>query len=341
MGKGAKVDDQSKNPTIKDVARYAGVSTATVSRVLSGKTNVDKKLTKLVGNAVKKLNYTPNRAARSLRVRDTLTIGTIIPDIQNPFYPAVIRGIHARLTEENYILITTTSDAEPDQERHQMETLVAEGVAGIIFAPAYWDASQYQDFLARGVKLVAIDQQPQNLEIDVVTVDNVAGAQNAVNFLIAHGHERIGLISGSFWSCPAMERQHGYTRALEDAGITPVDELIQDGTMTQSGGVLAMTRLLELSPRPTAVFSVNNQMTLGALEVINEQGLSIPDDIAIVGFDDLPWSMALRPPLTAVSQPTYMLGVEAARLLLERIKDPNRPLQHIELKTELIIRKSV
>jgi DNA-binding LacI/PurR family transcriptional regulator len=327
-------------PTIRQVAEQAGVSTATVSRVLAGADTVTEELSVRVRAAVSALNYRPNRIARSLRARTTRTIGVVIPDIQNPFFTSVVCGIEEVLQTAGYTLLFGNSDEDPARERVHLENLPAEGVAGIIFTPLTQKMADYQALAAARLPLVAIDRSPEGLTMDQVTVDNAEGARQAVAHLLDLGHRRIGLISGPVHLSTARERRAGYEQAFLEAGLSVPEDLIRYGDFRQAGGRASMRELLALGPRPTAVFVGNNMMTLGALETIHDAGLDIPRDISIVGFDNMPWATWFRPPLTTVEQPTREIGATAARLLLARLREPDRPLQHIILKTKLVVRAS-
>lgn len=332
--------DIEKNPTIKQVADLAGVSTATVSRVLDDSSGVSQDLIDRVRDAVRTLDYHPNRAARNLRKRVTQTVGVVISDIQNPFFTSVVRGIEKVLVEANFVLLLCNSDEDPKREKIHLATLKSEGVAGIILATTRSDAESYQQLLNNRTSLVGIDRTPEQLSMDVVSVTNTRGAFNAVSHLADLGHRRIGLISGPRQLSTARERFEGYEEAVRSRNLTQSDDLIQFGDFRQTGGYRLMQDLLDLPQPPTAVLVANNLMTLGALQAIHERNLIIPDQIAVVGFDDMPWATSLQPPLTAVAQPTYELGMTAAQLLLDRLREPDRPFRHVVLETQLMIRAS-
>lgn len=326
--------------TIKQVAAHAEVSTATVSRVLTGLNSVSQELTERVREAVRELNYHPNRIARNLRIRTTHTIGVVLSDIQNPFFTSVLRGIEDVLQAADYTLLLGNSDENVAREQICLTTLRAEGVAGIIFSPTTDDATEYRRILDIKAPVVAIDRAPIGLPIDTITVANAEGARAAMAHLISLGHQRIGMISGPAQISTASERLAGYRQALEEAGLPAPDDLVQYSDFRQAGGYKGMQALLALPDPPTAVCIANNLMTLGAYQALNERGLRIPSDIAVVGFDDIPWAVSLQPALTAVAQPTYEMGVTAARLLLAHIKEPERPVQRIVLETQLMVRGS-
>ncbi len=327
-------------PTIKHVAEAAGVSTATVSRVLSGLAGVRAGVRDRVREVVRTLGYRPNRVARSLRVRTTRTIGVIIPDIENPFFTRVIRGIEEVLQEAEYSLLLADSNESPARERTNLATLQAEGVAGVILTAAEGQRADYRELLGPRLPMVAVSRVLPGFKVDTVTVGNAEGARMAVAHLIGLGHRRIGLISGPMGISTARDRQAGYEHALQEAGLPMVRDLIQYADFRQTGGHRAMEQLLQMRVPPSAVFVGSNLMTLGALQAIHERGFDIPGQIAIVGFDDMPWAISLQPPLTAVAQPAFEVGIAAARLLLERLREPDRPIRHIVLETLLVVRAS-
>jgi LacI family transcriptional regulator len=327
-------------PTIKHVAVAAGVSTATVSRVLSGLAGVGADIGDRVREAIRSLGYQPNRVARSLRVRTTRTIGVIVPDIENPFFTRVVRGIEEVLQAAEYSLLLANSNEIPARERISFTTLQAEGVAGVIFTAVEGQRLDYCDLLSPRLPMVAVSRVLLGLKVDTVTVNNAEGGRMAVAHLIGLGHRRIGLISGPMGISTARDRQAGYEKAFQEAGLPLPSDMIQYADFRQTGGYSAMGQLLQMRVPPSAVFAGSNLMTLGALQAIHERGFEIPGQIAIVGFDDMPWAVSLQPPLTVVAQPAFEVGMAAARLLLERLREPDRPIRHIVLETRLVVRAS-
>lgn len=325
--------------TIQQVADHAGVSTATVSRVMANSERVSEKLTQKVLKSVAELEFSPNRTASSLRTKRTKRIGVIISDIQNPFFTSVIRGIEEVLEEYNFVLFLCNTDEDPAREKIQIRTLISEGVEGIIIATSHSDFDTHIRLTDR-ISIVAIDRTYNENSLDAVSVTNKHGVYEAVSHLLSLGHQSIGFIGGPKTLSTSNERFEGYKDALlsKDLQLTPNYYCYSD--FRQAGGYKAMKDLLRLSSPPSAVVVANNLMTLGALEAINESKLKIPDDIAIIGFDDMSWAPSLNPPLTAIAQPTYELGKVAAELLLDRLKDKDRPYRTVLLNTQLIIRAS-
>jgi LacI family transcriptional regulator len=311
-----------------------------VSRVVSGKGRVSDGLREKVLRAARELDYRPNRVARNLRVRATRTIGVVIPDIVNPFFTAVVRGIEDALHPEDYTLLLGNSDGRAERERLYLDTLRAEGVAGILFVPSNGRPDAYGSLGRAGIPVVAIDRSPVGLDVDLVTVTNEEGAHSAVAHLCRLGWKRIGIVAGPSHLNVARERERGYERALREAGMPADPDLVRRADFKEHGGYEAMRSLLGLPHRPDAVFVANNLMAMGALHAIGDAGLRIPEDMGIVCFDDVPWGASLQPPLTVVDQPAFELGAAAARILLGRLREPRGPVRKVVLPTRLIVRAS-
>jgi LacI family transcriptional regulator len=324
--------------TIRDVALHAGVSIATASRVFTKPEVVRDALRERVLDSVRTLMYRPSQAARTLRAGTSKTVGVIIPDLQNPFFTAVVRGVDREMKEAGYSLLLGNSDEDPAREDELLTTLSAENVAGIVIVPIDARKSTYQDLLEPHRPIVATDRLPASLQADCVTVDNAAGARLAIEHLLGLGHRRIALLNGPSKHSTAVERERGYLAALRAADVRPQPELIYRGDFSDAAGYLGMRELMR--PRPSAVFVANNLMTLGALRALHEMRVRIPGDLALVSFDDMPWAASLNPPLTAVAQPDLEIGRSAAELLLARIADPDRPVRHLVLDSTLIVRAS-
>ncbi|MFQ6057978.1 MAG: LacI family DNA-binding transcriptional regulator [Anaerolineae bacterium] len=326
--------------TVKDVAKLAGVSTATVSRVLNNHPHIADETRSRVLWAMEQLGYQPSRVARRLRMKSTQILGLIISDIANPFFTSVVRGIEDVAYANQYSLLLCNSDEDPARESLYVDVLQAERVAGIIISPADENSTSCEPLLKNGVPIVAMDRRLRQFDVDTVLVDNVKGAYQATSHLIRLGHRRIGLIGGPPRITTGRERREGYEKALSEHGLEVDQSLIKIGDFKQDSGYQRACELLEMDDPPTAIFTANNLMTLGALNAIHEKGLNIPRDVAIVGFDDMPWAPSLDPPLTAVAQPTYELGCTAADLLLQRIADKDREIVEMKLEPTLIIRDS-
>jgi LacI family transcriptional regulator len=325
--------------TVKDVSQTAGVSTATVSRVLAGFNEVSEETRQRVLDAAKVLNYQPNRNARNLRKNTTSKIGVIISDIQNPFFGSVVRGIEKVTIKDDYTIILGNSDEDPQRENKLIAMLLEEGVAGIVLVPTNADADSYGPLFGSGTPIVIIDRQLPLPDLDMVLVNGAAGAEMAVD-LVSLGHKKIGYVGGMKHLSVMHEREQGYLNALKKHNLPLVPDYLRQGDNRQGGGHDAVCELLWLKQPPTAILIANNLMTLGGLQAIHESGLEIPEHVSLVGFDDMDWATSLRPPLTVVAQPAYEMGETAASILLDRIHNPEQIHQTIVLDTHLIVRAS-
>lgn len=323
-----------------DVARLAGVSTATVSRALSGPDGGVRPSTRArVLAAAEELGYQPNRLPLYLKNRSVQTIGFIVNDIANPFYTAIARGCEDVLRGAGYSLILASTDEDLSREASVLADMEAERLAGIIITPAGAPTDQLRRMVARGTPIVSLDREP-GIRLDTVGVDNETAAYDAVRHLTSLGHRRIGVVAGPDAIGAAQDRLAGYRRALRDAGIEPDPSLVVRGNLREDGGTRGALALFALDPRPTALFSINNLTTIGVLHAARRSGLRLPDDLSLVGFDDIPTGELLEPPLTVIVQPTYQLGARAAELLLRRIMEPDAPVTEVVLHAALVIRGS-
>jgi len=326
--------------TIVDVAQAAGVSTATVSRVLNNHPRVDAQLAATVRQAVKDLGYRPSRVARSLRTRSNKVWALIVSDVRTgPFFGALVRGVEDVAYGAGYSLFLCNTDEDQAKEASYIELAVAENVAGLILTPS-GSRTDLSPLLNYGIPVVLADRTLSTQQADSVLVDNVSGACEAVEHLLAGGYERIACITGPLATTTGYQRRVGYCKALEGAGLPVDDALVRVADFRELGGQRAMEELLAERKRPDAVFVTNHLMTIGALQAIAQAKLVIPRDIAIVSFDDMPWSSLLQPPLTAVAQPAYDLGVEGARLLLSRLDGYTGAARTVMLSTTLQVRGS-
>ncbi|MGZ4391853.1 MAG: LacI family DNA-binding transcriptional regulator [Gaiellaceae bacterium] len=326
--------------TIVDVARKAGVSISTVSRVLNGNGHVDPVLATKVTRAAKQLNYSPNRVARSLRLRTNRVWALVISDIRTgPFFADVVRGVEDGAHESGYSMFLCNTDEDPSKEAGYLQLAVAENVAGVILEPS-GTATDLGPLLNAGIHVVLVDRKLPGAQTDTVVADNIAGAQQAVEHLLENGYRRIACISGPLSTTTGSERLAGYRMALERASLPVEDSLIRVADFREEGGHRAIDELLAEETLPDAVFITNNRMTAGALEAIEEARLTVPDEIAVVGYDEISWAPLLRTALTTVSQPAYDLGHESARLLLSRLDGYSGSARTVVLRTSLNIRAS-
>jgi DNA-binding LacI/PurR family transcriptional regulator len=328
--------------TLQEVARRAKVSIATVSRVLNKSDKVVPETRAAVEQALLDLGYRPNRVARRLRMNSGRAhlVGLIIPDIQNPFYAEIARGVEDAAYAHQYALILCNSDENLEKERFYLDVMRDESVDGLVLPPFDETDLAVVEMVESGMPVVCVDRSLAKVKTDLVDVDNYQGALEAVNHLIEKGHERIGLIEGRAQVSTSRERRRGYLDALAAHGITARKEHMRAGDFKQESGRVLANELLALRKPPTALFVCNNLMTVGALAAIHHRGLRIPQDVAVVGFDDLPWAEALDPPPTVVRQPAYEVGRQAMELLLKRIMEPERPPVTLRLRPELVVRRS-
>lgn len=326
--------------TIKEVAARAGVSTASVSRVLAGMDGAGPDVRRRVLKAVRELDYQPNRLARSLRMRQRRLIGVILPDLQNPFFTSVVHGAEEVFWREGYTLLLCHSGSLAERERSHFGVLRGEGAAGMILIPGNAPEADYAPLVSWRMPIVAVDRAPRGLSIDQVQVTNREGAREAVRHFIRLGYQTIALINGPEIHDVSRERLAGFQEALREAGLACLDRYVAQGDFRQDSGQRAMAELLDLPEPPRAVLIANNLMTLGALRTIYERNLRIAQDLALICFDDMPWAISLRPPLTAIAQPAEELGQAAAHLLLESMRNPERTVRQVTLRTRLVIRAS-
>jgi len=326
---------------MKDVAREAGVSIATVSHVINKTRFVEKETKDKVLRVMKKLDYYPNFAAQSLRNQKTKVIGLIVPDISNFFFTAVIRGIESTLRKYGYTLILSDSGENLKTEKEQIKVFNARLVDGLIVAPASGDHTFLKKLLNMNSPVVFIDRKPQSYcPGDCVLVDNAEGAYKAVSMLIKKGHSRIGTITGMPGLTTSEERVEGYERALVDYGIKVDQNLIKIGDGRYDSGYKLMKELF-FNTTITALFVVNNLMTIGAMQFLKEKQIKVPDVLAIIGFDDYKWASITNPPLSVVKQPSRRIGEKASELLIRRIKKKETgDYKEYRLSTELVIRDS-
>lgn len=325
--------------TIRDVAALAGVSPATVSRVLNGDPRVGSDLHDRVIEASERLGYRPNGLARSLRTQATKVLGLIISDIQNPFCTALVRGVEDAASERDYSVVLANADEDLAKEQRYLEVIAAERMAGVILSPASTRHTKVDLLTGRGIPVVVIDRRIQSAAVDSVTVDNKKAAQHAVAHLVAAGCRRIGVVAGPSDISTASDRLAGYRAALRAAGLPDDPDLVVRADFRVDGGRRGARALLALDPRPDALFVTNNLMMVGTLDAVADAGLAVPDDLLLAGFDEMGWA-GMAPPLTLVEQPTYEIGRRAAELVLSRIGGSDGPAQRVVLPANLVVRRS-
>ena len=327
--------------TINDVAKRAGVSPVTVSRVLNGAPNVNATTRARVNQAIGELGYVPNVVARSLRSRRTRSLALILPDITNPFWPTVARGVEDAAQKGGYSVLLCNSDENAEKQARYLEVVVSQQVDGVIIAPCDSDGEKLAILRDRGVATVVIDRRVDGWEVDTVRGDSIGGAHALVRHLIDLGHKRIAMLTGPADTSTSQDRVAGYEAALLHAGL-PIDrDLVCYGEFREASGREMMDQLLERCANLTAVFASNNAIALGAIGALAARGLRVPQDVALVCFDDLSSTSQLFPFLTVAAQPAYEMGLEAARLLLSALETKTRAApRHIMLPSRLIVRYS-
>lgn len=327
--------------TLADIAREAGVSKATVSLALNGKPGVAPATRRRILEIAERLNYQPNASAKSLALQRTHTLGVIVPDITSPFYAELVKGVEKEASENGYYLMLCTTTGKPSREKMYLRLLGEQRVDGLIFITPRGDETLIHQIHSAGFPLVVVDRdiQAEDGVVEVI-VDNFHGALAAVEHLIALGYRRIGFINGLPELQASRDRLRGYQLALREHGITPDEQWIQAGDFQEEGGYRCMQRLLRLSPPLEAVFVASDLMAMGAIRALREAGISVPEDVAVVGFDDIPASAYFNPPLTTVRQPMSKMGAMACRLLLQLIKGEEILERKVILQTKLVIRAS-
>jgi DNA-binding LacI/PurR family transcriptional regulator len=329
--------------TIDDVAKHAGVSIATVSRVLNGGGGVGDETRKRVEAAMAALDYQPNPAARSLRSNRSRIIGLLVSDIQNPFFAGLIRGVEDEALRHEYSLILCNTNESPQREQQYLDVLYTERVAGVIVVPTREQLGEdtLKRFRERGVPVVAVDRRVKDRDVDAVLTDNLRGSYEGVAHLIANGYRRIGVITGPLSVTTGRDRLEGYRQALREAGIALDPALERSGPFTVASGRESAAQLLDLTPAPDAIFATNNLLTLGTLHAVHDRNLSVPGDVALVGYDDIQWAELGTVSLTTIKQPVYELGSTAALRLFHRMNNPTAQSRHeIILAPTLLVRGS-
>jgi DNA-binding LacI/PurR family transcriptional regulator len=342
--------DFGRHPTIVDIAEKAGVAPMTVSRVVNENGYVSEAMRKRVMRVVKELNYHPNGLARSLKRQRTHVVGILLPDIANPFSAQLVSGIQEIFLARGYALFICTSERSTEREQAGLSALFDHRVDGIIVATRETPTGNewLSRLVERNLPMVLVGREFPHPQVDRVTADHRKGGYEATKYLISTGHKRIGFVGVSMANGKGLRRFQGYLAALRDHKLPVEEELIVGpdaisgpGYSTQNDGYQGMKRLLSLSKLPTAAFARNDFTAIGAMCALHDAGLAVPDDVSIVGFDNVPLAAYTSPPLTTVDQPTVEQGRQAASLLLERIEgDKARERREINLNCHLIIRQS-
>jgi LacI family transcriptional regulator len=325
--------------TIKDVAREAGVSVATVSRVWNEAAFVSPDTRQRVAEVAARLGYSPHGAARSLITRTTHAIGVLLPDLYGEFFSEIIRGIDHTAQDSGYHILVSSSHDSKDEIDAALRSMRGR-VDGMVIMSPDLEAQQTLHSLQGSFPVVLLNGGAESKAFDTITIDNHEGATAMVRHLVARGHKRIAMIGGPQRNYDAAERLRGYESALSESAIARDASLVVQGDFSELSGHRAVQRLLALDPRPTAIFAANDSMAIGALSALREHGLRVPEDMAVAGFDDIPLARYMNPPLSTVHVDISLLGERAAALLLSTLQQGPRARQQQQLSTTLVIRAS-
>lgn len=329
--------------TMKDIARRTGLGLATISSYFNGG-NVREKNRIKIEEAIEELHYEVNEVARGLKTNATRTIGVVIPELNNTFCAEIITGMEDILRSHGYATIVCDCRTDKKLEQEAVEFLTRRRVDGIINMPVDEEGNHLKRFQKTGKPIVLIDRKIQGINCDSVLVDNKKAAEDAVRYFIERGHRNIGIIGGPEEVFTAQERMAGYYKALESAGIPVSESLIWHGDYTIQGGVRGLEELVQNNPEMTAVFVTNYEMTMGAMIGVNELGIRIPEQLSMIGFDNLQFARACNPKLTIVAQPTDGIAREVAKVMLNHLENAGETSGELfseKLETEIIAGKSV
>lgn len=324
--------------TIRDVARLAGVSVATTSGVINGKPTIKPALVQRVKDAMSALDYHPDHVARSLRARRTMTVGAVIADITNPFYADVIRGAEMEAQRAGYSVFLCDASEDPSLEGRYLNTLFSRRVDGVLLAPTAASPVEYAAMQKR-FPMVLVDGYPLGFSGAAVVTDNVSAAYDGAQHLISLGHTRIAIIAGRLDLSSGSDRLEGFRKALHEQRLPLPEEYLQRGDFRPESGYRCGLDLMRLSNPPTAIFSSNNQMTLGLMRALNELKVACPEKVSVLSFDDFPWASYFTPRLTAIAQPANEMGKQAMQMLLGRLA-PAQNVQTAEQKKSIVMLKA-
>jgi LacI family transcriptional regulator len=327
-------------PTAMDVAKRAGVSPITVSRVINNSGYISSATRNRVEKAIQEIGYVPNTLARSLRSKRTNTLALVVTDITNPYFTSMARGVEDVAGAANYTVIYCNTDESESKEEKYANILAQRQVDGVLLVPVRGNAKTIRFLESNEISVVILDRRVSGVKTDSVRADSENGAYRLIKLLIGLGHERIAVITGPRKVSTAVDRVKGYRQALAEAGLTE-NELVYFGSFTQQSGYDFTKQAMLQSPSPTAIFAANNFILLGVVRALRELKLNVPGDVSVVGFDDFPESMLVKPFFTAVLQPAYEMGRLATEMLLKRISGKlSAESQQIIFPTEIIERES-
>lgn len=328
------------NVTIKDVARTAGVSIATVSRILNGSAGVSEELAARVNAAVDMLEYRPNAVARALKERKSRSIGLVIPDIENPFFPSLVRGAEDAARQQGYAVILCNTDGNAVEEDRYIQFLFSKQVDGILFIGGIESQGNLEMLADLPVPVVTLDRRAATGKLSAVVYDNYQGAILAVEHLIKTGRKKIAFISGPLKSSSSIDRRRGFTDTLAKFSLPVNEKLTFVGNYSFDSGYQAAKELIEKKESFDAIFAANDMMAIGAIEALLEASIRVPEDVAIVGFDDIRLAFWHKPSLTTVRQPAYEMGQAAVAMLIKQMSSISAEVLEHKFLPELIVRKS-
>ena len=327
--------------TIKDVAKMAGVSTTTVSHVINKTRFVAEETEKLVLQAIQDLKYSPSAVARSLKVNTTKSIGMIVTTSEAPYFAEIIHAVEEHCYRQGYSLFLCNTQNNAEKIRNHLDMLAQKRVDGIlVMCSEYLPDSLNILTNFETIPMVVMDWGP-NVDTDIIQDNSFNGGYLATQHLIENGHTHIGIIAGELSKTTAKTRYEGFVHAMQEAGLTINPNWVMEGFFEPEDGYEYMNKILRQDTLPTAVFCCNDVMALGAISAIGERGLRVPDDISIIGYDNIHASRFYAPPLTTIHQSKSRLGVQAVNLLFERINHKSEQRETIEIHPELVVRKSV
>ena len=335
-----EIGGNMKYITLKMVAERAGVSVNTASRAINNKSDINEETKKRILKVAQELGYVRNDTAVALRTKKTGTIGVVIADNRNPFYAEVLNGMEEAAREKNYHIILANTQRDYKKEEDAINLLLAKRVDGLLITPVQDRDDDIKNLIDANIPFVVVGRDFENIELDAIYNDEVKGGFLATEYLIKKGHKRIALIDGFLYKSPAKGRLEGYKKALNKYRISLDESLISVGDINMEDGYERTKQMLEKNLDFTAIFAYNDMMAFGAMQAIKEKNLRIPEDIGLVGYDDIPFSSLISPALTTIRLRKQDLGMESVKLLLSRINGKQKKMKKIMLDVELIIRET-
>jgi LacI family transcriptional regulator len=331
---------ESGRASIRDVAAHAGVSVTTVSHALNNTRFVSPAARAKVEEAARALGYVPSEVARGLKHNTTRTLGMLVPSNSNPYFAEIIRGVEHGCYAAGYSLLLCNSNDDPARQADHLRVLAERRVDGLVLVASGDDAQIVEHCRGLRLPLVLLDREIEGVAADLIEVDHAAGGELATTHLLGLGHARVACVGGPVDLMPSREREAGWRRALAKAGVVPRPSELVRGDFGPQGGATAMRTLLRAADPPSAVFVCNDMMAIGALNAAHAEGVRVPQELSVVGFDDIELAAYTLPPLTTVAQPKEAIGTGAAQLLLERIRAGRTELARRVLQPELRVRES-